>query len=324
MSGQGHPDPETLASLRDGLVGGFRGRRLAAHVARCARCAATGDELAAVSSFLASVPDPALPESFEQRISMALAAEAAARTTGAGESAGAGPAAAPSPAAAGPGVSGRHAADRVPAGRASARPRSRRPALRLRPAMAFVPVVALLLAGFGYLLSGIGGSANSSSSSEAAASSAPSASSPVYANAPGAGPAFTQPASFFVARSGVNYLPGTLAAQVRVEISNAAHKSGSLRQPSPSASAAGAGGVVSAPASSTTQIPSGFTAPSRALAGCVLNLTNHKRPVLVDRATYQGQPAYVIAGNNRVWVVGPGCTATRPELITSMALTGAS
>jgi hypothetical protein len=314
MSGQRHPDTETLASLRDGLAGGLRGRRIAAHVARCARCAATVDELAAVTSFLGSVPDPALPQPFEQRITAALAAEAAARTTETGHSA-------LSPAGADPGLAGQHSADKVPAARRPpATPRPRRPALRLRPAMAFVPVVALLLAGFGYLLSGIGGSARSPSSSEAVASSSASGSRPAYLGVPAAGGDIAQPAGFLVAMSGTNYLPGTLAAQVRAEIA-AHHKAGSVRQPTQGVSSAG--GVGSAPASST-RIPAGFTAPSGALVGCVLRLTGHTRPALVDKASYQGKPAYVIATSGRVWVVGRGCTASSPALITSAALTGAS
>ena len=335
MSGQRHPDTETLACLRAGLVGGFRGRRLAAHVARCARCAATGDELAAVSSFLASVPDPALPETFEQRISAALAAEAAARTIAASESTHAATAtgqAALSPAAAGPGICGQHSADRVPAGRRPpATPRPRRPALRFRPAIAFVPVAAFLLAGFGYLLSNIGGSAGSRSS-EAISSSSASASGllplapPAAGSKTGAGrqaePAFGQAAGFLVAASGMNYLRGTLGAQVRVEM-DAQYHGNSLQHPLPGNSSAAGGGVVSAPATAT-QIPAGFTPPSSTLIGCVLHVTKGQRPTLVDQATYQGKPAYVIAVKDRAWVVGRGCTASHPALITTVALTGAS
>jgi hypothetical protein len=45
-------------------------------------------------------------------------------------------------------------------------------------------------------------------------------------------------------------------------------------------------------------------------------------PRLVDRATYQGEPAYVIASSARVWVVEPGCTAAITDLIVSVALAG--
>jgi len=43
-------------------------------------------------------------------------------------------------------------------------------------------------------------------------------------------------------------------------------------------------------------------------------------PRLVDQATYQGQAVYVIADAHRVWVVGRGCTAGNPELITTASL----
>jgi hypothetical protein len=290
MSGQRHPDTETLASLRAGLVGGLRGRRMASHVARCARCAATGDDLAAVSSFLASVPAPPLPESYEQRITAALAAEAAARAMTAGE----------------------HAPDRAPAGRRPAASRRRRaPALRFRPAMAFVPLVVFLLAGFGYLLSNIGGSSNSSSSS--AAFSSPSASS--FA-APAAGGV---QAGFAVTASGTNYTQRSLGTQVRLQMS--AQYSSAGRQ----AMASGAGGSgaprSTSAAGSASTIPSASAVPSRNLTGCVLRVTEGVRPALVDEASYQGKPVYVIAVPARAWVVGRGCSASDTELITTVALT---
>jgi hypothetical protein len=51
-------------------------------------------------------------------------------------------------------------------------------------------------------------------------------------------------------------------------------------------------------------------------------LTGDVPPRLVDRATYQGEPAYVIASSTRVWVVRLGCTAAKTELIVSAALAG--
>jgi hypothetical protein len=62
--------------------------------------------------------------------------------------------------------------------------------------------------------------------------------------------------------------------------------------------------------------------PSPTLRGCVLHLTGGAPPRLVDRATYQGEPAYVVASSSRVWVVGLGCTAAKTELIGSVALAG--
>jgi len=40
----------------------------------------------------------------------------------------------------------------------------------------------------------------------------------------------------------------------------------------------------------------------------------------VDRATYQARPAYVFADAAEAWVVGIGCTAARPALITAVRL----
>src|SRR5215510_5351674 len=79
MSGQRHPDTEALAEYRAGLIGGFRRRQLAAHVAGCAQCASVSERLDAVGSVLASAPAPAMPDEVERRIAAALAAEAAAR-----------------------------------------------------------------------------------------------------------------------------------------------------------------------------------------------------------------------------------------------------
>jgi hypothetical protein len=84
--------------------------------------------------------------------------------------------------------------------------------------------------------------------------------------------------------------------------------------------AAGSPGA-SIPAAGASSTSTG-AGPTAALRGCVLHLTGDVPPRLVDRATYQGEPAYVIASSTRVWVVGLGCTATKTELIVSVALAG--
>lgn len=332
MSRHRHPDTETLASLRTGLVDGFRGRRLAAHVARCARCAAVSDELGAVSSFLAAVPVPSLPERFERQITAALAAETATRATTARESADAAagngqPVLSPVGADRG-GTAERDSADRVP-------PSSRRPsgarrrgrADRFRPAMAFVPVVAcLLLAGFGYLLSNTGSSAGPSSPGPLAGqgyqpattpSAAGAASSPLIhgLSTPAGNQARTPAASpghFRVIASGTHYKATTLRAQVNAELE------------------AVEANLTPTQSSGTTtpnfQTPNGnngggFFTPTTALTDCVLSLTNNVTPKFVDEASYQAQPVYVIALPDRVWVVGRGCTASDPELVVSVVLT---
>lgn len=330
MSRHRHPDTEMLASLRTGLAGGFRGRRLAMHVARCARCSAVSDELGAVSSFLASVPVPSLPESFERQITAALAAEAAARATtateGADVAAGNGaPVLSPVGADRG-GVAEQGSAGRVPAARR--RPPPRRPArgTRFRPAMAFVPVVAcLLLAGFGYLLSNTGGSAGPPSGQAAAPAGAPtvapSASAPAIAGeaSPAVGnqartPARTaSPGVFRVVASGTQYEAATLRAQVNAELDAI----GANVTPSQRSGAPG----TTTPDYATSNNGGGFFSPTTALTGCVLHLTNNVTPSLVDEASYQSKPVYVIALPDRVWVVGRGCTADNSELVVSIVLT---
>jgi hypothetical protein len=293
MSEQRHPDTEALAEYRAGLIGGLRRRRLAAHVAGCAQCASVSERLDAVGSMLASVPAPAVPDEVERRISAALAAEATAHQDAAHQDA-AGQSAAP---LAGP--------------RRHRRPRRPR---RLRPVMTLVPVLAcLLLAGFGYLLSNIGGSSGPGGA-VSAASASPAASAPrlpaegsgqagsvpgALAPAAGSAPSNGARAGFVVTASGTRYQRATLEAQVRHQMAQAASRS-TEGQP-----AAGGG-----------------SAPSPSLAGCVLQLTGNVPPRLVDRATYQGKPAYVIAVPAQAWVVGLGCTAANSALITSIPLAG--
>jgi len=274
MSGQWHPDAEALARYQAGRVRGFRDRRLAAHVASCARCASVTDQLATVSTVLASVPAPPMPDAVERQITAALAAEAAARQAG--------------------------------------------------------PAACLLLVGFGYLLSQTSSSSSSSSVASGAAASAsgsvnnPEAAGPVSGSAGKAkSPADLVPREgllptrFLVVESGTKYEQATLVIQVGTALARNATSGGtsvgsgavpSQAAPSSSASSAAAAGGA------------GGSPPSRALIGCVSHFMGNATPRLVDQATYQGQAVYVIADAHRVWVVGRGCTAGNPELITTASL----
>jgi hypothetical protein len=55
----------------------------------------------------------------------------------------------------------------------------------------------------------------------------------------------------------------------------------------------------------------------------VFHLTGDVAPKFVDLATYQSEQVYVIAVPDEAWVVGIGCTAARPALITSVGLSSA-
>lgn len=249
--------------------------------------------LSEVAAFLASVPVPALPDAVGARITAALAAEAATRSHPVG----------PAPARA-----------RVRRGRPDGQ---RRPANRGQRARDFMrhPLVATgtMFVCLALVITGIalaGGGTPSSSSGPVAGAAAPAASS---SSAPGSSdasaassalsPAESAPrpsptgpeyaagsAAFSVTASGTRYERATLAEQVRARSARTSASVGA--------------------------------APSAALRGCVTHLTGGPPPRLVDRATYQGQPAYVIASSTRAWVVGLGCTAAKTELIVSVALAG--
>ena len=322
-------------------------------------------ELSEVTSFLASVHSPALPASFEARISAAIAAEAAARA--ANEPQAAAEFAGPLTAAAGAdGAKGTDRSDNPeefsPAATARARSTSagRRPRLgsrasrsaagasrpggsrpgtgrrRLRmPSMqaaSWTLVCVLVLSGFGFLVSR--GSGSSASSSYAGASSESSASSSTAAGGnepqPASGAAPKSPEHDFAGTGGANgflvyatgtaYKRATLASQVRDQLAGLGSPSATVPADSSSAAASGPTGYPSASAASSAVV--GGNLPPARLSGCVSRLTGGVAPSLVDKASYDGIPAYIIAVPTEVWVVGRGCTATDTQLITRVLLKG--
>jgi len=287
----------------------------------------TEARLSEVAAYLASVPAPAMPAGVEARISAALAVETAARAgiapangdTDRGDTAQA-DGTAQWDAAVGVRVL-RPVPARARFRRREASGRSGRRDGR-RPLGRFVGVpfvVCLLLAGFGFLVSHAGGPSSSSSANSvaglpaagSAASSAAPASS-AAASAPMAVPSAVVPAAgFMVTQSGTRYQQATLAQQARARV--LAAKASELGPTfAPSASSAASAGYGAARS----------YAPGTVLRACVLKVTGGVFPELVDRATYQGTPVYVIASSNRVWVVGLGCTVARPQVIVSVPLAG--
>jgi hypothetical protein len=254
-------------------------------------------QLSEVAAYLASVPAPVLPDAVEARIAAALATEAAARAEHA----------APTDGARKLEPSGARARVRRHRGGDGSRRR-----FRVRPVMAAGSLVTcLLLAGLGF---GIAQSHDSESTfSSAAAGSAPepagaaSTSAASSAAGPAAVPSAEAPgaagSSFAVTASGTKYQQATLAEQVRTRLGGGPFGTSGTAVPAASASATSAAAV-----------------PSQALRGCVLRLTGGAHPRLVDRATYEGEPAYVIADSSHVWVVGLGCTAAKAEVIASVPL----
>src|ERR1700759_2945237 len=76
-----HVDAEVLAELSAGLIDGKRATRIHAHLAGCQRCAQRSAALAEISTLLASVPSPRMPDDVVTRLNATLAQEAAYRST---------------------------------------------------------------------------------------------------------------------------------------------------------------------------------------------------------------------------------------------------
>ena len=318
MSGQWPPgweDPEDLELEPEGLD------------------AETDVRLSEVTAFLAAVPAPVLPGTIESRILAALAVEEAARAAEPTARAEDSTATAPEP-----------DAPRIlrprPATPARVRRRIERGRRfpRIRPAVAAWPLAAcLFFAGIGYAASLSG---SSSSSSAPFAESMPSAAAPAGSSAAAAagnaGPqmGYSRSAAgsaastgeFAFISSGTHYQAATLAAQVRAVITATQRKPAPVAG-SPSYGSASAAPSVSTPASSAASSSgnelnglASVSALTPGLRGCVVHFTGRVAPRLVDRASFDGTPAYVIASDSHVWVVGLGCTAAHPDLIASAPL----
>ncbi|HEY6787883.1 MAG TPA: hypothetical protein VI365_11285 [Trebonia sp.] len=313
----GHPSLTTLASLRAGLPGGRRGRRLSAHIARCPACARVCAQLDTVSATLRESLRPPLPAAIERRILIAMTAEAAR------------------PQAALP--QARHSGRRRHARRQPSAPLPRLLPLVVATAIAGTLAVS---ADFGYRLSTT--RASRPSPAPIAGPPAPRTARPALPSRPPTGEVTTSPASgashttaFLVTDSNITYQKATLGTQVRHTL--AVQKPAPvIRQvqpsaapttiPAPSPPDSGASPVLDPPGTESTRaaaIPAAQVPPSQALVECVLHLTGDVPPTFVDRATYQAEQVYVIAVADEAWVVGIGCTASRPTLITSVQFSSA-
>lgn len=184
-----------------------------------------------------------------------------------------------------------------------------------------VPVTAcLLLAGLGYLLSVPGTSSVPSSAGPASAQSAKGsmssgprrAISPPNAIGPTAGSHST---AFLVTVSTIRYQKSTLRALVKSQLARQALTPNVSLVPAITGTPGNQEGTGSGASQSNSVI-----VPPGSLVGCVMHLTRGVRPMLVQKATYQAKPAYVIAVQDQVWVVHLSCNAAKPALITSVVL----
>jgi hypothetical protein len=306
-----HIGAKTLARFRQGELSRRRTARTQAHLAGCARCRELNEDLADVTTLLARVQPPPMPEHLAARIQDALAVEVARRATQtAGTTATADPAA---PARTAHGL------------RALRAPRFSSP-LVLRVAAATAALV--VVAGGGYeIAQHAGGSSTTASvpSSSSASRQAPGITEPAAA-APSFGAALPyqhdgQRDSVIPITTDTDFTSGKLTRQVRDELTKAGQARASLAAPgekSPQATPSAAAG----PASKT------FGIPSAALDGCVNRIAAGALVLLVDVAKYQGTPATVIVTGvtaaipEQVWVVGRGCSASHSDVLSHVMLSG--
>jgi hypothetical protein len=290
---RGHVNAEALALCREGLLGRRRTVRIEAHVSRCPRCAEVDARLGALPALLALTTTAPMPAELTARLTSVIAAEArttGARTTGA------------------PATGAPRAAEPV-----SGERRLRgRPAVA-RKVLAFAAAAVVLVAGGGYVLSRL----PSPSPSE---SSASSGAAPVTGPAARAGAnAAAGDGRLTVISSGTDYRPGQLGAQVAVVLA---------RYPIPAAGQLVPVPTRAAPASAAQSRP--VQQPSRlaALPGCVARIAAGLHPRMVDEARYDGRLATIIvlpataSGPAQVWVVGPGCSGSRGDVLAHVAMAG--
>lgn len=278
-----HVDAHALAEFRAGLVTGRRGARIAAHLAGCDRCAALDRELAGVSSLLASVPVPALPDRVARRLEGALAAEVARRND--------------------PERAGREPSPEsgAPVRRAAHR-RFRLPSLRVLAPIAAAAAVVLAVGGYGLSLIAQGPPHQTTASSAGSAAkpvaggvnraAEPLTSAPPHSGASARSQLMT-PANFTVVASGADFTKATLEKILAAE----------LRVPQ----AAGTEQAPSTQLRACVQLVAGGTDLIR-----VVSARYEGRPATVIVArTGHGEKA---------WVAGPHCSGTDSDMLYQTSL----
>ena len=291
----GHLDPDVLADFREGLLGRRHSARIRAHLGTCPACASLDKDLARVTELLASAPQPKMPGHLVARLENVLAAESAARPVN-------------------PDLTsqGTRAADPAAGTAGSPDRRQRRTGRRSwhpRPAtLGVAAAIAAVLAVGGYGLATLHSGANSAASNAVGGPAHKSAGTvgPSGKGAPNAGAAMPSPlmARLHIIESGTDYLASRLASQAQSVL--ATHPVNAADQ---------------------RQVPAATSGATSQLQSCVYAVTGGLSPLLVDKAHYQGQPATIIVAPptasraGQVWVTGPACSATTPDLITHTQLT---
>jgi hypothetical protein len=293
-----HLDTDVLAEFRAGLITGWRGVRITAHLGGCERCTALDEQLAGVRSLLASVPAPTLPDSVAQRLDTVLAAEVAQRNA-------AERAAAPQRAVAQTDQAERAGGDGAREPSAPRRPGGNR-GFRLLALRVLAPAAAVVVLGAGvYGLShlNLGSSSSSAASSTAGGAARPGPGAPAesagHLNKPavapskGAVPRGIERAGFSLVTGQRNLTRANLAQQVRAEL-------------------------LVPPAARRTQTP------PQQLRGCVAKLADGHALELVESVRFEGRPATLVVARtgakDTAWVAAPDCSDTLRDVLATTTL----
>ena len=306
-----HVSAEAMARYRQGDLNQRRTSHISTHLAGCDRCSTLNEDLGGVTTLLAGVHPPPMPEDLTARIASAIAAESARRAA--------------APAAAKAAVTG---------GRTAAR--QHRSPRRSRPPR-IVPKVALggLAAAAAVVLVGGGiyeAVARTGSTASTATSSAPSAARPGSRSAangpmasalPVSGPALQYQRSgrrdsITPISSSANFTPTGLSSQVTAEVKK---YGAGFTKTGPNAQSSGQHGSASPAVVPREQTGSFADIPLASLRGCVNRIAAGTLVLLVDVAHYRGAPATIIVteaaktGPMQIWVVGTGCSASGSDVL---------
>ena len=306
-----HVSAETMARYRQGDLNQRRTSHISTHLAGCDRCSTLNEDLGGVTTLLAGVHPPPMPEDLTARITSAIAAESARRAA--------------APAAAEAAVTGGR-----PAARQHRSPRRSRPP-RFAPKVALgglAAAAAVVLVGGGIYEvvlhnSGAASTATSSAPSAARSASRSAANGPMASALPVSGPALQYQRSgrrdtITPITTSANFTPTGLSSQVTAEVKK---YGAGFTKTGPNAQSSGQHGSASPAAVPGEQTGSFADIPLASLRGCVNRIAAGTLVLLVDVAHYRGAPATIIVteaaktGPMQIWVVGTGCSASGSDVL---------
>jgi hypothetical protein len=312
-----HVSTEDLARLADDDLRDGAARRVRAHLDGCEQCQAVSAALARIPALLAEIPAPPMPAYLSARIDSALAAESARR------------------AAERPSVPETPVpVSQLPArGRAARGPaRSRHGGRRAGGSVLAFPGARILAAAAAIVIIGGGGyellsQLQPGSPSTASGSSVSGTTHRSGINSPPAGPRLPA-ASGQAFGPLVQYSSGGRSATVRPVRSGTDYQPSRLTEQVTKAVARFGTATSRVAPNASPDIRPTFGGVSIArLAGCLSRVADGQPVDLVDVASFGGKPATVIvtgsAGHGRqAVVVGPGCSATSPDVLARRAIPG--